>query len=98
MPWPVKSTTKVEVCARAIVDGFEKRSPRVFVPRGVSLLYWLRSLITSSAGERTMTRDAAEMVPAMERDVAALGRATSERTAAINSMNGASATNMPGRR
>jgi NAD(P)-dependent dehydrogenase (short-subunit alcohol dehydrogenase family) len=97
MPWPVGSTTSVERCARMIVDGFESRSARVFVPRGVSVLYWLRSLITSSAGERAMTRDAPTMVPAMERDVAALGRASSARTAEINSLTGASATSEPGR-
>jgi NAD(P)-dependent dehydrogenase (short-subunit alcohol dehydrogenase family) len=98
MPWPVRSTTSVDVCARAIADGFERRSARVYVPRGVSVLYWLRSLITSGPGERAMTRDAAESVPAMERDVAALGRSASERTSAINSMKGASATGVPGRR
>jgi NAD(P)-dependent dehydrogenase (short-subunit alcohol dehydrogenase family) len=90
MPWPVNSTTSVETCAKAIVDGFERRSARVYVPRGVSVLYWLRSVITSGAGERAMAKDAAEMVPSMERDVAALGRAASERTASINAMNGGS--------
>ena len=36
LPWPLKSTTSVEACARAIVDGFEKRSARVFVPRAAA--------------------------------------------------------------
>ncbi len=98
MPWPVRSTTSVEVCARAIVDGFEKRSSRVFVPRGVSVLYWLRSLVTSDAAERGLAGDAAGTVPRMEEDVARLGRSTSERTAEINSLSRASAANSAGRR
>lgn len=97
MPWPLRSTTSVEVCARAIADGFEKRSSRVFIPRGVSILYWLRSLVTSDAAERGMTRDAAETVPRMEEDIARLGRPTSERTAEINSLTAGSATNPAGR-
>jgi NAD(P)-dependent dehydrogenase (short-subunit alcohol dehydrogenase family) len=97
MPWPVKSTTSVEACARAIVDGFEKRSARVYVPRGVSVLYWLRSIITSGAGEKVLSGEAAKMVPVMERDVAALGRASSARTTAINKLGGGSATKQSGR-
>ena len=36
LPWPTNSTTSVETCAVAIVDGFEKRSARVFVPRAIA--------------------------------------------------------------
>jgi len=84
LPWPLKSTTSVEACARAIVDGFEKRSSRVFIPRGAALAYWLRSLITSDLAERATSAEAAEMVPRMEREIAELGRSSSERTSSIN--------------
>ena len=84
LPWPLKSTTSVEACARAIVDGCEKRSSRVFVPRAAAAAYWLRSLITSDVAERVTTAEAAEMVPRMEREIAELGRSSSERTSAIN--------------
>jgi NAD(P)-dependent dehydrogenase (short-subunit alcohol dehydrogenase family) len=96
MPWPVGSTTSVETCAKAIVNGFEKRSPRVFVPRSAAVMYWFRSLITSGAGERLMAKEAERMVPEMERDVAALGRASSARTAAINSLDSPTETNVGG--
>jgi NAD(P)-dependent dehydrogenase (short-subunit alcohol dehydrogenase family) len=88
LPWPVKSTTSVEECARAIVDGFENRSSRVFVPRAVALLYWLRSLITSGPGERVATREAATLIPRMEREIDALGRSSSSRTGSLNRLNG----------
>ncbi len=86
LPWPLKATTSVEACARAIVDGFEKRSPRVYVPRAVSMIYWLRTVITSSLGERATAAQSAEMVPRMEREIAELGRASSARTAALNDL------------
>jgi len=88
LPWPLKATTSVDECARAIVDGFEQRRARVFIPRAAALTYWLRTLITSSIGERLTARDAATNVPQMERDVAALGRSSSARTAAINDLDG----------
>lgn len=86
LPWPLKSTTSVEACASAIVDGFERRSARVYVPRAVALIYWLRSLITSSVGERATAAEAAVMVPRMERELAALGRSSSRRTTEINDL------------
>ncbi len=86
LPWPVNSTTSVEKCARAIVDGFEKRRSRVFIPRAVALTYWLRSLITSDLAERATAGEAAILVPRMENEIKALGRAGSSRTAAINEL------------
>lgn len=89
LPWPLKATTSVEGCARAIVDGFEKRSARVYVPRSVAMIYWLRSLITSGVGERAAAGQVAEFVPRMEREIAELGRPTSARNSAINDLDGA---------
>jgi NAD(P)-dependent dehydrogenase (short-subunit alcohol dehydrogenase family) len=88
LPWPLKATTSVEDCATAIVDGFEQRKARVFVPKAAVLPYWLRTLITSRAGERIAGADADERIPQMEREFAALGRSASTRTAAINDLAG----------
>jgi NAD(P)-dependent dehydrogenase (short-subunit alcohol dehydrogenase family) len=88
LPWPLRSTTSVDDCARAIVDGFEQRKARVFVPRAAVLTYWLRTLITSGAGERMTAGESAERVPQMERQVAERGRAGSARTTAINDLKG----------
>jgi NAD(P)-dependent dehydrogenase (short-subunit alcohol dehydrogenase family) len=79
LPWPLKSTTSVEKCAQAIVDGFEKRSARVFVPKAASMAYWLRSLITSGVAERATSGEAAELVPRMEAEIKELGRSGSMR-------------------
>ena len=86
LPWPLKATTSVEACAKAIVDGFERRKARVFVPRAAVLAYWLRTLITSGAGERVAGGDADERIPRLEREIAALGRPASARTAAISDL------------
>ena len=83
-PWPVHSTTSVEACAKAIVNGAEKRKDRIFIPRSARLVFWLRNVINSAIGERVLIRDAAELMPRMDAEVAALGRAMSARTAAIN--------------
>ena len=50
------------------------------------LTYWLRTLITSGAGERMAGGDADERIPQMEREFAALGRPASARTAAISDL------------
>jgi hypothetical protein len=86
LPWPLRATTSVEACAKAIVDGFERRKARVFVPRAAALTYWLRTLITSGAGERVAAGDADERIPRLEREIAALGRPASARTAAISDL------------
>jgi NAD(P)-dependent dehydrogenase (short-subunit alcohol dehydrogenase family) len=88
LPWPLKATTSVGDCAVAIVDGFEQRRARVFVPKAAALTYWLRTLITSGPGERISGAGAGERIPQMERDFAALGRSASARTAAINDLSG----------
>ncbi|KAA0265304.1 MAG: SDR family oxidoreductase, partial [Acidobacteria bacterium] len=91
LPWPLRATTSVGDCAAAIVDGIERRRARVFVPRTAVLAYWLRTLITSAAAERAATADAAERIPRLERDLAALGRPASARTTAINGLSSADA-------
>ena len=86
LPWPLKKTTSVEECAIAIADGIEARSRRTMVPKSAEIIYWGRSLITSRIGARSQSRDAAEFLPIMEREVEALGRPSSARTTAINDL------------
>ena len=86
LPWPLRATTSVEDCARAIVDGFEARKARVFVPKGAALAHYLRTVINSSFGERVTAAEAPEMVPRIEREIAELGRSGSARTARINDL------------
>jgi NAD(P)-dependent dehydrogenase (short-subunit alcohol dehydrogenase family) len=84
LPWPVRSTTSVEACGKAIVDGAERRKDRIFIPKAARLIYWFRNVVSSRIGEMQMAREAAEIVPLMDAEVAALGRAMSARSAAIN--------------
>ena len=57
---------------------------RIFIPRSARLVFWLRNVLNSGIGEKVLDRDAEEIVPMMDAEVAALGRAMSARTAAIN--------------
>jgi NAD(P)-dependent dehydrogenase (short-subunit alcohol dehydrogenase family) len=84
MPWPVHSTTSVEACAKAIVNGAEQRKDRIFIPRSARLVFWARNVLNSAIGEKLLGGDAAELVPKMDAEVAALGRTMSARTIEIN--------------
>jgi len=83
LPGPLAKTTSVEKCAEAFVRGIENRAVRVNVPRWVNVIRWLKPALSTALSERTTARDAAEIVPMMDREVAAMGRSLSERTAAL---------------
>ncbi|MBE9376054.1 SDR family oxidoreductase [Saccharopolyspora sp. HNM0983] len=79
LPWPMRATTSVQECGKAIADGVQHRSRRVYVPRSIKLVHWLRNLPTSRLVERLMAPTTARFIPRAEREVAALGRSFSER-------------------
>ena len=74
LPYPANSTTDLEECVEAILRGFAKRKTRVYVPRGVIVANWSKSLINSPLGALVVQRVAKKHVPDLEREVAALGR------------------------
>lgn len=84
LPWPLRSTTSVESCARQIVDGAEARRDRIFVPRSARLVFWLRNVLNSRLGEAILLREASETVPRMDAELERLGRSVSARNAEIN--------------
>jgi NAD(P)-dependent dehydrogenase (short-subunit alcohol dehydrogenase family) len=84
LPWPLKATTSLQDCAKAIADGIEGRKARIYVPQSVALIFWLRGLLNTSAGERMTAEIVKEAVPMMDKEVAALGRSGSVRTIRIN--------------
>ena len=86
LPWPVKATTSVDACAKAILDGAEARKDRIFIPRSARLIFWMRNLLASRLGEAQIAREAPELIPRMDAEVEALGRSTSARTAGINEL------------
>ena len=58
----------------AIVRGLVHRRSRVYVPRAVVVANWAKAALNSPAAWPWMRRFAAEVTPALEREVAALGR------------------------
>lgn len=84
LPWPAKATTSVQECARLIVDGIESRQDRIFVPKTARILFWLRNLLVTRPGEALLAREAPEMMPRMDAEVAALGRAVTARNAELS--------------
>jgi NAD(P)-dependent dehydrogenase (short-subunit alcohol dehydrogenase family) len=82
LPYPLSKTSSVDACVNAFVKGIEKRSRHVYCPgwvRGVGLN---RNLVNSAAGSRAVLPHVADLLPRMDAEVAALGRATSARNVA----------------
>lgn len=85
LPWPMHSTTTVDKCAHAFVAGIERRARRIYVPRSIMLMHWLRNLPASRLVERLMRPTTQRLMPQLEREVAELGRSFSTRNERINS-------------
>ncbi|MEV6924234.1 SDR family oxidoreductase [Dactylosporangium sp. NPDC051485] len=81
LPPPMGSTTSVERCAAAFVDALQRRRRKVFVPRSVLLMYWLRTLLNSRLAEKVVEAQARRSVPLMEEQVRTLGRGFGANTA-----------------
>ncbi|MGV0633576.1 SDR family oxidoreductase [Mycolicibacillus trivialis] len=80
LPVPLNRTTSVADCASAFVDGIERRRRRVNCPGWVGALRWLRPVLSTPLGELPIHRLAADLLPRMDAEVAALGRSTSAHT------------------
>ncbi|MBJ8343899.1 SDR family oxidoreductase [Antrihabitans sp. YC2-6] len=74
LPYPGNVTTSVDTVAEAIVDGLTSRRARVYVPRAVGIANWAKALLSSPPAGLWSRRFAAKWVPALEREVSALGR------------------------
>ena len=83
LPGPLGKTLPLERCVEAFVEGLEQRKRRVYVPRWVALLAWLKPLATSRIGEREPLKQAPRLLPMMDAEVAELGRSTSARNVAM---------------
>ncbi|OBF59905.1 short-chain dehydrogenase [Mycobacterium sp. 852002-50816_SCH5313054-b] len=77
LPWPLNKTTTVEECADAFVRGIEARADRVYCPRWVGLFRWLKPVLSTPLGELPIRKTAAELLPRMDAEAAALGRSMS---------------------
>lgn len=76
-PWPLNKTTTVDKCADAFVKGIEGRRNRVYCPRWVALFRWVKPVLSSPVGELPLHKPAAELLPQLDAQVAALGRSMS---------------------
>lgn len=81
LPWPLGSTTSVEACAAAFVDGIERRQRRVYVPKAIGAVQAVRSLLVSPLSDLVIGRVARTSIPRLEAEVRALGRAFGRNTA-----------------
>ncbi|WP_420810169.1 SDR family oxidoreductase [Halopolyspora algeriensis] len=79
LPWPMRATTSVDECARAFADGVQRRARRIYVPRSIMLMHWLRNLPTSRLMGRLMLPTTRRLMPQLEQQVAELGRSFSSR-------------------
>jgi short-subunit dehydrogenase len=74
LPGPFGSMTSVEECAAAFVEGIERRSRKVFVPRSLGPLAAVRQIFSSPLSDWATGRSARRVIPRLEAEVRALGR------------------------
>jgi len=77
LPWPLNKTTSATSCAEAFVRGIEGRKDRVYCPDWVGLFRWVQPALSTRLGALPILKHAAELVPQLDIEVAALGRSTS---------------------
>jgi NAD(P)-dependent dehydrogenase (short-subunit alcohol dehydrogenase family) len=80
LPGPLGKTTSVEACGEAFVNGIERRKRYVYCPEYVSVLRWLRPLLSTRLGEYNTLKSVPKLLPQLDAEVEALGRSTSART------------------
>ena len=64
-------------CAAAFVAGIEGRKSHVYCPGWVAAFRWLKPVLSTRLGEAPILKTAAQVVPEMDAQVAALGRFSS---------------------
>jgi NAD(P)-dependent dehydrogenase (short-subunit alcohol dehydrogenase family) len=74
LPYPGNVTTSVDRAAAAIVRALARRRSRVYIPRAVGVANWAKAALGSPAARPLLRRLAGEEVPALEREIEALGR------------------------
>ena len=83
LPRPFGGVTSVAVCADAFVDGIARRARKVFVPGSLAPLAAIRQLFASPLAEVLTRRQSRRLLPALEREVRALGRAFGEHSVGL---------------
>jgi len=78
LPGPFGRVTPIADCAAALIDAIERRKRRVYVPKSVAVFAAPRQLFTNRVAEAVIRRGARRMVPRLEAEVRAIGRAFGE--------------------
>lgn len=78
MPPPANSFTSVDTCAAALVRGIERRARRIYVPRTVAAVNWMRAVWTGPLADRIALRTTRTLIPRMEKELERLGRSFGE--------------------
>jgi NAD(P)-dependent dehydrogenase (short-subunit alcohol dehydrogenase family) len=74
LPWPLRSTLPVGVCAERLVRAIERRQRRVYVPRAIAGVQAMRTVLNSGLTDAALRRFGGDQVSKMEDEVARLGR------------------------
>lgn len=77
LPGPLSKVFPVQDCADAFVEAIEHRTEQVYVPKSLRRVRTLRGLLSAPLN-RALRKQAAESVPLMEEQSAALGRSFGE--------------------
>lgn len=85
LPGPLGKTTSVEKCGEVFLKGIEERKRQINCPEWVSLLRWLKPVLSSRLGERTTLKSVPELLPQMDAEVLEQGRSMSARAQQLNS-------------
>lgn len=93
LPYPLGKTTDVASCVNAFVKAVEKRQRHVYCPGWVRGIGLNRNVVNSAAGAIPVLRHVPRLLPQMDAQVAALGRATSARNIQNDASDAASVDN-----
>jgi len=81
LPGALGKTLPVDTCVVAFVEALAHRKRRVYVPRWIAALGWIKPVLTSRLIEQLMLTRLGPLISQIDRQVAELGRSTSVRTA-----------------
>lgn len=90
LPGPLGKTYSPTACASALADAIARRKRRVYVPRSLVAAQLMRPLVLSTVGDAFLKRRlrTSEFIPALEHEVAALGRAFGATSVALEAERG----------
>jgi NAD(P)-dependent dehydrogenase (short-subunit alcohol dehydrogenase family) len=83
LPGPLGKTTSVQACGVAFVKGIERRKRYVYCPDYVSVMRWLKPLLSTRFGESPTLKSVPKLLSAMDAEVEAMGRSLSARNQSV---------------